>query len=164
MATNYSFLFRFGLSLNIVIDCFQLVYNFNSFVKDVENRKNSTSELRHYISTRVENILERRPQNLPDRLESYISFCDLCYIIRHSRDKVWHTYSLKGNSNSRDVIIKLTKDLTSFSCLATNSHPLNFFHLQTFKPGNTIWKRRLSTVGLLFKVSCFVTRQKIFSI
>ena len=66
------------------------------FISEIGRGKNSNHELRHYIMTKVENILEARPRNLPDRLESYVSFSDLSYVIRHSNERVWHTFCLKG--------------------------------------------------------------------
>jgi hypothetical protein len=35
---------------------------------------------------------------ISDRLESYVSFCDLCYVLQHSNERVWHTFGLKGET------------------------------------------------------------------
>ena len=68
----------------------------NAFIAKTQDTKNSTPALRFYICSKVEEVLERRTTTMPDRLESYVSFCDLSFVIRHSNDKVWHTFCLKG--------------------------------------------------------------------
>ena len=91
-------LLDFQLSQNNLILSFssQLMADLNAFIAKTQDTKNSTPALRFYICSKVEEVLERRTTTMPDRLESYVSFCDLSFVIRHSNDKVWHTFCLKG--------------------------------------------------------------------
>jgi hypothetical protein len=68
----------------------------------ISEGKDGIGELRHFILTKVELTLSGKNHRLPDRLESYVSFFDLTYVLQHSKEKIWHTYALKGKNSFFD--------------------------------------------------------------
>ncbi len=62
----------------------------------ISEGKEGIGELSHFILTKVELTLSGKNHRLPDRLESYVSFIDLTYVLQHSKEKIWHKYALKG--------------------------------------------------------------------